>query len=240
MNLSPSTQPDRPSLSESEEMYLITIADIMESDALETVPLSHLAEHLNIHAVSANQMIRKLEEQELVIYTPYKGVSLTAEGERTALRIMRSRRLWEVCLVQHLNIPDDEAAALACGMEHLTDNRVCDSLDRYLNCPQFNPQGKLIPQGCGSVITDHWFSLNECRADDRLLVRQIKGDAATRAYLAAQGVFPGAEVSVLAASDAGGFLLESSGSRIQINNEIAAQIITRRCNPISRNQEKPL
>ncbi|MEE4194096.1 MAG: Fur family transcriptional regulator, partial [Anaerolineae bacterium] len=63
-------------LSESEEMYVTSIAELVESTGQELVPLSLLASTLNIHAVSANQMIRKLEEYGIVNYQPYKGVVL--------------------------------------------------------------------------------------------------------------------------------------------------------------------
>jgi len=66
---------------------------LIEAQELAFVPLSTLAEALAINAVSANQMIRKLEELELVHYQPYKGLTLTEQGRSIALRRIRNPRL---------------------------------------------------------------------------------------------------------------------------------------------------
>ena len=46
--------------SEAEEMYLITIARAVEDGHPEPVPVSLVARELDVSAVSANQMVRKL------------------------------------------------------------------------------------------------------------------------------------------------------------------------------------
>ena len=76
-------------MSESEEMYLITVARYVEDGYEGPVPLSRLAERLSVAPVSVNQMIKKLEEAGLVDYIPYKGVVLTATGRRTARSVLR-------------------------------------------------------------------------------------------------------------------------------------------------------
>ena len=87
-----------PSLSESMEMYLVTIARLRVDS--QPVPLSQLAEMLSISPVSVNEMCRKLQDQGFAVYQPYKGVSLTPEGEQRTFYILRRHRLWEVFLVQ--------------------------------------------------------------------------------------------------------------------------------------------
>ena len=54
-------------MSESEEMYLIVIAQANEMGQ-HPVPLGHLAAELNVQPVSVNQMIKKLEEAGKVIF----------------------------------------------------------------------------------------------------------------------------------------------------------------------------
>lgn len=220
------------SLSENEEMYLISIAELVDAQELAIVPLSTLAEALAINAVSANQMIRKLEELELVHYLPYKGVTLTEQGRSIALRRIRNRRLWEVFLVQHLELPLDKAETLACGFEHLTDEGVCAQLANYLENPVFDPHGQLIP-GCqeGETPDSGWFALNEAQVGDSLLVRQMKSDAASRAFLAAEGLYPGAVIQLIAMGGSG-FLLQLKENSFMVNHEIAAQILVRRINNI--------
>jgi len=222
------------SLSENEEMYLISIAELVETQELAIVPLSSLAEALAINAASANQMVRKLEELQLVHYQPYKGVTLTEQGRSIAIRRIRNRRLWEVFLVQHLELPLDKAETLACGFEHLTDEGVCARLAKYLENPVFDPHGHLIPDCLQEAPPDSgWFTLNEAQIGDRLLVRQMKSDAATRAFLAAEGLYPGAVIQLIATGGSG-FLLQLKDNRFMIDQEITAQILVRR---INNNQE---
>ena len=218
-------------LSESEEMYLESIASIVEDEALEIVPLSHLADRLNIHAVSANQMIRKLEEEGLVNYYPYKGVKLTDIGRKIALQKIRNRRLWEIFLVNYLEMPLDEASKLACGMEHITNGEVCLRLAKFLEFPKFDPYGKPIPEcmrGKDAVPQMKWFTLTEARLDDQLIVRQVKADVSTRAFLASEGIYPGAEVIVAGVGDSGGYLLAMKETRFQVNKKVAEQILVRK------------
>lgn len=224
-------------LSESEEMYLITIANLVESQGLSVVPLSLLAESLNIHAVSTNQMIRKLEEEGLVDYLPYKGVSLSPHGDRAARRMIRNRRLWEVFLVQHLDLPVDRAVELACGMEHITDSNVCARLAEFLDYPQFDPLGNLIPACDEDAVPEPWFPLAEANLHDRLLVRQMNCDPAARAFLMNEGICPGAEVEVIAVGEKGGFLLALNQGRFQITPEIAGDILVRHISTQPLSQE---
>ena len=101
-------------MSESEEMYLITIARLFEGGVEDPVSVSRIAGELSIQPVSANQMVHKLVEEGLVEYFPYKGVSLTPKGQAAAQQVLRGRRLWEVFLVNHLELSPGEADAMAC------------------------------------------------------------------------------------------------------------------------------
>lgn len=119
-------------MSESSEMYLISIARLIERGVPEPVALSQLAEELSILPVSANEMVHKLEQEGFLEYQPYHGVSLTEAGRRIANRVLRSRRLWESFLIDHLGVPPAEADSLACRFEHVTPGEVVDRLERYL------------------------------------------------------------------------------------------------------------
>ena len=134
-----------PRLSESVQNYLVNIVRLRESEQ-EPVPLSHLAEALSISPISVNDMCRKLQDQGLVIYRPYKGVYLTEQGQLHAYYIVRRHRLWEVFLVQKLGFDYEEAHEAACRLEHATSDSVADQLDAFLSHPTVNPQGLPIPR----------------------------------------------------------------------------------------------
>ena len=83
-------------ISESEQMYLITIARLIENGQSEPIPLSDIAKQMSVLPVSVNQMVRKLEGSGFLDYLPYKGVEFTNLGKEIAFRTLRNRRLWEV------------------------------------------------------------------------------------------------------------------------------------------------
>ena len=119
-------------MSESEEMYLISIAQLNEAGVASPIPLSQLASALQVQTVSVNQMVRKLEDAGMVVYTPYQGVELTPPGKQAAASVLRKRRLWEVFLVESLHLATEEAEAAACRLEHLLSDKAVKRLSEYL------------------------------------------------------------------------------------------------------------
>ena len=210
---------------ESEEMYLLSIARLIENGVEPPVPISLLAGELNISAISANQMVRKLEECGLVTYAPYKGVELTEDGRLAALRVLRHRRLWEVFLAECLQFTPDEAESQACRLEHVFPDDAAERLAQFLGYPASNPRGKAIPAS-GSQAQLHTFSnLASLSAGASGLVRQVSADPAARAFLAGQGIAPGTRLTVLATSQDGDCLLESAeGGSLHISASLAQAI----------------
>ena len=151
-------------LSESEEMYLVSIARLVESGVEPPVSISLLAHEMEIASVSANQMVRKLEECELVRYYPYKGVSLTEYGEAAALRVLRHRRLWEVFLVENLQFSPAEAEHQACRLEHVFPDEAVERLAGFLGQPRLSPQGKTIPEPDDPANLDSGIRLSQLPA----------------------------------------------------------------------------
>ena len=63
---------------------------------------SDIAHHLELSAPSVSGMVKRLSEQGLLAHVPYRGVELTPEGRRVALRMLRRHRLIEAYLVAFL------------------------------------------------------------------------------------------------------------------------------------------
>jgi DtxR family Mn-dependent transcriptional regulator len=177
-------------------MYLVTIARLREDG--RPVPLSQLAEALSISPVSVNEMCRKLQEQELVVYQPYKGASLTPEGEWRAYRVLRCHRLWEVFLVNKLGFEYTQAHNTACQLEHTTPKLLADRLDVFLEHPTVNPEGESIPRAGGDLPAHSSRPLAALSAGQRGHVTGCDASGAARAFLDEQGIRPGASLAVVA------------------------------------------
>jgi DtxR family Mn-dependent transcriptional regulator len=215
-------------MSESEEMYLVTIYRLIEDGGDETISISKLADALSIKPVSANQMIHKLSEEELVQYEPYKGVSLLPKGERQTRQVLRHRRLWEYFLVELLEVPPQEADALACRLEHITPIEIAEQLSKYLGEPTTSPQGRPIPDIDGAVYSNPMESLSGLEAGRSCEVIRLEQDDAISDYLQTAGIKPGVELDILAASDRGLILVREGEHQLSLTSEVAERILIRR------------
>jgi DtxR family transcriptional regulator, Mn-dependent transcriptional regulator len=211
--------------SESEQMYLVTAFRLEEKGAAPPIPLSTLAQELSVLPVSVHQMARKMAEEGMVEYIPYKGLALTSEGKRIATRILRSRRLWEVFMVDCLKIPFEDAEAFACSIEHATSPEIAERLSQYLGNPQVSPKGKTIPSAEENQPILSWIPLTRLTAGQTFSVMQIETSPAERQFLISEGLQPGATASVRSVGGQGAFLLEINGHSLYLSLELAASIM---------------
>lgn len=212
-------------ISESEEMYLITIARLVEKGIEAPVAIPQLASELSIQPVSANQMVHKLVEEELVEYLPYKGVQLTSKGQEVARQVLRDRRLWEVFLVEHLELPPSEADALACRLEHITPKEVTCRLAKFLGHPAFTPQGLPIPEISGEAVERILQPLSKLAVGEKGEIVRIEGDPATRTFLETEGLRPGTGVCSLAIGSGGAMLLQVEERHVHLSESVANMVL---------------
>ncbi len=134
--------------SQSEENYLKAIYLLgRKSDKLVNTNL--LASRLKTRASSVTDMVKKLKEKALVDYQRYKGASLTIDGQKIALSVVRKHRLWETFLVRKLNFSWDEVHEIAEQLEHIQSPQLVDRLDAFLGHPTQDPHGDPIPDKQG-------------------------------------------------------------------------------------------
>ncbi len=124
------------------EMYLKAIWHIKERS--EPVKISTIAKMLNVRQPSVVQMLKKLNEQNLVNYSK-AGVSLTEGGEKVGSSMMRNSRLLEVLMDSALKVEIDEE--MVCGIEHHMSRQFTDALCTMLKHPRKCPHGHAIPPG---------------------------------------------------------------------------------------------
>jgi DtxR family Mn-dependent transcriptional regulator len=209
-------------MSESEEMYLVTIAMLNEAGAPEPVPLSQVAGELQVQPVSANQMVHKLELAGLVNYKPYKGVALTSEGWHQACQILRHRRLWEVFLVERLHFSLSEADQLACRLEHIFPSEAAERLADYLGKPVVSPGGRQIPNAQSDFRAEPGLSLSQLQIGERGRVIHIQADSATRGFMVAEGLSPDAQIDITAIGSGGSRLIRTGkGHTLNLAEELS-------------------
>jgi DtxR family Mn-dependent transcriptional regulator len=207
--------------SENIQMYLVHVFRL--SNDVQPVPLAQLAAALAVSPISVNQMCRKLQDEGLVEYTPYKGVTLTPTGRQLAARVLRGHRLWEVFLVEHLHLRWEAAHQAACLLEHDTPASVVERLAEFLHHPRVNPQGEPIPDAAGTLSTQPARTLLELKVGQTGHCLRCTADEASSAFLVGQGLRPGAPINVLAAGPQS-LLVEVSGRRLTLNHALAGTV----------------
>jgi len=111
---------------------------------------STLSKLLNIPNAATTDMARSLSKKELVNYAKYQKLSLTPDGRKLALNILRKHRLWEAFLHKTLNLSLHQIHQEAERLEHLTSDFLADKIDEYLNFPASDPHGDPIPCSDGN------------------------------------------------------------------------------------------
>ena len=137
-------------LSFTEENYLKALFQLLLSEIdKDSVGTNELANHLNVKPATANDMLKKLKEKLLVNYEKYGKIFLTANGKKLAVEVLRKHRLWETFLYEKLEFTWDEVHEVAEQLEHIQSPKLVDRLDKYLDFPEFDPHGDIIPNAKG-------------------------------------------------------------------------------------------
>jgi DtxR family Mn-dependent transcriptional regulator len=207
---------------DSMEQYLQTICRLGGEQS--PVALSALADHLGISSVSTHEMIKKLVARELVTYEPYKGVTLTAEGQTQALCVIRRHRLWERFLADVLGIPWDRVHEEACQLEHATSSLVEEKLAQFLQEPETCPHGH--PVAGADCCREEGLPLSDLEPGQRaVILRVAENNADMLRYLAELELRPQAVIEVEAVAPFDGPLTLRMGEcRRVIGRQVASQI----------------
>lgn len=133
----------RATISDAIQDYLREIYNLGESG--DRVSTTALARGMGVSPASASAMVKKLAALSLAVHAPYKGVSLTPEGERVALEVIRHHRLLELYLADTLGLHVDAVHEEADRLEHVLSEELEAKIDSALGYPTHDPHGDPIP-----------------------------------------------------------------------------------------------
>jgi DtxR family Mn-dependent transcriptional regulator len=181
--------------SQTEENYLKAIFHLgMEGRKVST---SELAQQLSSQPASITDMMKKLSAKGLLDYQPYYGFSLSPEGRKAALDVVRRHRLWEYFLSEKLGFGWNEVHAVAEELEHVGSKKLIDKLDEYLGFPHFDPHGDPIPDKKGRMKPFSALELTDLPLRQPALVTGIRDQSPELLdYLQGLNIAIGTQVSV--------------------------------------------
>ncbi len=213
-----------PRLSKQIEDYLKNIFKLQQEAS--PVTTSAIADCMEISAASVTSMVKKLDHQGLLTYTPYKGVVLSSKGEKVALEIIRHHRLLELYLNQKMGIDWDKVDVEAEELEHVLSEELEAVLDKELGYPTLDPHGDPIPAKDGTMIDTKEIGLLSLEAGRATkITRVLQDDPNILRYLGERGFFPEMPIEVIEQSPlAGTVTLLVNGSRHTLGRDIASRI----------------
>ena len=185
---------------------------------------------LNVAPASVTGMLQKLANSTppLVIYKKHQGVTLTANGEKAALEVIRHHRLLETFLVNTLGYSWDEVHCEADKLEHVISEDFEARMAAALGHPTRDPHGELIPTADLTMPADESCPLASLRAGEAATVRRVSDDdPALLRHLREIGVVPEVKIVVKKYSEFDGNLtlqVEGQKSNIVLGMAVTTQV----------------
>jgi DtxR family Mn-dependent transcriptional regulator len=164
----------------------------------EPVTTNALAERMGVTPGSASAMVRRLAELGLAEHRPYHGVSLTGQGRRVALEVIRHHRLLELYLVESLGVPWDRVHEEAEVLEHVLSEELEELIAAKLGDPTHDPHGDPIPTRELEIEEGATASLQTLHPGDRARFTRVSdSDPEMLRFLAERGIAPGDQLEVV-------------------------------------------
>lgn len=182
-------------LTRSVEDYLKAIYHLSSQGGFAAT--SDIAALLDVAPPSVSGMVKRLSETGLIEHVPYRGVQLTPQGRRAALKMIRRHRILEVYLTQQLGYDWDNVHAEAEQLEHAVSDGLIERMAGALGDPRYDPHGAPIPTPAGEIEEADLIALADARIGAELELRQVDdADPARLRYLAEQALTPGTRLTV--------------------------------------------
>ena len=205
-------------MTQSIQDYLKHIYELNENSG--SASTNDLAARLNIAPASVTGMLQKLASSKppLVLYKKHQGVTLTKNGEKAALEVIRHHRLLETFLVSTLGYTWDEVHREADKLEHVISEDFEARMAAALGHPTRDPHGELIPTADLVMPVDESCPLASLRTDETATVRRVSDDdPALLRHLREIGVVPEVKIVVKNYSEFDGNLtLQVEGQKLNV------------------------
>jgi DtxR family Mn-dependent transcriptional regulator len=210
-------------LSESAEMMIKNIHELsMDGERVRT---SDLAQKTDLKPATVTEMIQRLGEIGLVDYQAYHGVFLTKQGQHVADVIEHRFNILQRFLTEMLGVEEEEAAEVACRMEHILTKDVENRLSNFLGVDS----GKDSDLFCHKINVDsekelEFIPLTNFKEGKTGKVRLILEKSELTNTLEQAGLSPGRSVIVKKANGKS-YDIETEDGSLSLDSDLAAKII---------------
>jgi DtxR family Mn-dependent transcriptional regulator len=158
----------------------------------EQVSLSLLSTSVDASAQAISAMVKRLGDGGYLVHEPYRGVRLTAPGEKIAMPALRRHRLVEVFLVRVMGYDWAAAHEHADVFEKGVNDELEERIDELAGRPTHCPHGEPIPskEGVMPPLRDQPL-LDVPSGSDCVISRVRTHDMDKLHYIGELGLVPG-------------------------------------------------
>lgn len=179
--------------------YLVKVYRLcnLEGQPGAFVSTSAVADEVIVSAPAVNRMIGRLRELGLVEHEPYKGIRLTDEGARAALKQLRRHRIIESFLVSVMGFGWHQVHDEANRMANVTTDVLIERMAEMAGNPTRCPHGEPIPTAQGEIDAPTDVLLPDAPQHTNLIVTRVRTRESDRLeYIAALELIPGTVLQV--------------------------------------------
>jgi len=214
----------RSEISSVMEDYIKAIFNLIQKEGKANT--NDLAKSMNVSAPTVTQMVKRLVDLKLVRHEPYKGVSLTASGDKMALETIRHHRLLEQYLYEALGVPWDKVHSEAEKLEHVISEDLEKRIAEALNHPTHDPHGSPIPSKDLVLESEDLCLLTELAAGSRGIISEVPDeDPKLLRYLDERGLKPDTAFIIMKIEPYGGsIVLQIDKNDVYVGSDAASQI----------------
>lgn len=184
--------------------------------------LESVAGALGVPLARAAHIVEALADHALV--RADGPLELTEEGEKYALQVIRTHRLWERYLADRTGTAPDEWHDQAETREHEISPAQADRIAASLGHPRYDPHGDPIPTATGEIPEPEGVPLPYLQPGTSATVVHVEDEPqALYARLVARGFSPGTRLRVKEARD-GRLWVETSSGVIELDLPTAGNV----------------
>lgn len=159
--------------------------------------IESIAGALHISTNDATELLTEMQESHLLQFEN-NNITLTTDGQESALHIIRAHRLWERYLAEKTGFGEAEWHSMAEMQEHQLTPEAANALAAKLGNPTHDPHGDPIPTAKGGYVDHGGQPLNNLPANSTGRIVHIEDEPETvYAQLVAEGLFPGQIVRMI-------------------------------------------
>jgi DtxR family Mn-dependent transcriptional regulator len=197
----------------------------------QKISTSAVSEQLGVSDATVTMLFKDFAEAGWVEHTPYRGVRLTALGERKAMEVIRHHRLLELYLARELGYSWDKVHDEADKLEHVISEEFEDKLDALLGHPTVDPHGDPIPSKDGVISLRKGCTLTQLQDGQTALILRVSDQNPEKlCYLGQLGLYPETHIQLVGRAPFGGpvrILVGKAQQQVEqmLGAELAEQII---------------